>query len=164
MSVKRKPARWAAAVAMALVMASQITACYATYVDRQPISLSLNTEGQLLVAVCKTLEIAELRVSERNIRSDNRDWAIIWHVTGSAIVQSGTILKFGQPISGLGDGEALAPNPTDGAVYHFAIIQNDGDSVVATFPALSADSLSVGEWFYTDGESELEPCDLDKRV
>lgn len=127
--------------------------------ENAPLALAY-LNHKLVLAVCPSGAVEEIKVSERNLSSSDSEWKVIWLVQGNGQFGANSLIDVGTQPSGFHLVSAVDPTIDDGAQFSVRLIRSrsDGTYLQATFPGIQAGELADGSWLQSDGTKTTSPC------
>ncbi|MGM1017306.1 MAG: hypothetical protein ACQEW8_07195 [Actinomycetota bacterium] len=145
------------AVLLGAALAAGLAGCNLNWEIRGPYSLGVQ-DGQFLLAVCESIEIDSIRVSEDLQDSNATSTHLIWEASGPLTVNPGRILIVGAENEGLTN-VAVAKPARLSEVRYLRVRVNEGQRAeLAASIYIPDHGLAEGEWATPTGEIRDVAC------
>jgi hypothetical protein len=142
-----------------ILVAGVLTSCDSgSTIHSDSIEVQVSAEGDLLVAVCEQVHVGS---GYADVKSEGKgEWATFWEAQGEAVIEAGTVGRFGDspfgmdatrddpPVVLAGDVIAVQLVPSDGALDAYSVIEIEDPAAV------------TGKWVNSRGEVSVTPCGM----
>lgn len=143
--------------AVALLATATTSSCNLNWEIRGPYAVGVD-DGRLLLAVCESVTIESIRVSEALRNSDRSGSKLIWEATGPGAISAGRVLVVSDENEGFHSHVLRTPSPTSEVRYLRIRVNDNSDPALAASVYIPDGGLIEGEWVTPSGETREHPC------